>query len=228
MKNTVKSTVKKTVRKTVKKREEPAAQVCLGRPGFGRGKVHVNAGPMLSTDARSASGGVTAGSPNGLFLALGAGYVIRDASPTFTTDQTGTSLAVTLGGAVAADSKGRVELCPIAGLSQIKVTGDFFGTPATLTQNSQRGGFTAGFTHPLAPDVVLIPFASAEYVSFGGSVKGGAVNLPVPEDTYTPIAIGVGVVRRERLGWNASVTFPVGIPTGKPSFPTTFSIALGS
>jgi hypothetical protein len=207
---------------------EADAQACRGRPGFGRGHVHVNAGAMLSSEARSMSGGATIGAVDGLLLAVGAGYVVREASPTFTTDQTGTSLAVTLGASVIADARARIEVCPLGGLTQVKVTGDFHGTPATLTQNSRRAGASAGYSFTVAPNVVLIPFASAEYVSFGGSVKGDAVNLPVPDDTYTPIAIGLGLVRKERLGWNASVTFPVGIPTGKPSFVTTFSIALGS
>lgn len=202
------------------------AQACRGRPGFGRGHVHLNAGAMLSSEARSVSGGVTIGAVDDLLLAAGAGYVVREASPTFTTDQTGTSLAVSLGFSIA-DASGRVAICPLGGLTQVKVTGDFHGTQATLTQNSRRVGASAGYSYSIGREVALIPFVSAEYVWFDGSVKGDVVNLPVPEDTYTPIAVGLGVVLRERLGWNASVTFPVGIPTARPSFVTTFSIALG-
>lgn len=206
---------------------EGDAQACRGRPGFGRGNIHVNAGAMFSSEARSMSGGATLGAVDGPFVAVGAGRVVREASPTFSTDQTGTSLAVSVGGAMTGDRMGRVEVCPLGGLTQIKVTGDFHGTPATLTQNSRRLGISAGYSQEMASDLVLVPFATVEYVSFDGSVKGESVNLPVPEDTYTPIAIGLGVVRGERFGWNASVTFPVGRPTAKPSFVTTFTMALG-
>jgi hypothetical protein len=120
-----------------------------------------------------------------------------------------------------------MEFCPGAGVSLIRVSGDFFGSEATLTQTSRRVGLSAGYILAASTDVLVVPYASAEYVWFGGSVKGDRVNMPVPEDTYIPISIGAGAVWRERYGATVGVVLPTGVPTAHHSYTMSFSVALG-
>ena len=202
------------------------AQACRGRPGFTTAHVIANAGAMTSSDARSVSGGATVGAREGPWASAAIGYVVRYASPTFSTDQTGTSLGATLGYAGTEGKDGRLELCPNIGLSRVKVTGTFFGATATLIQTTRRAGVSAGYTWPVTRALSLIPFVSVEYVWLGGSVKGDDGELPVPEDTYYPIGVGLGTVLGERFGVSGSVTIPTGIPTGHPSFVISLSAAL--
>ena len=205
-----------------------AAQACRGRPGFATAPVTANAGAMLASDVRSTSAGVTAGSRGeGLLASVAVGYVVRDASPTFSTDQTGTSLGASLAYAGTEGRDGRLELCPGVGISQLNVSGEFGGTTATLTQNTRRAGISAGYTWRVTRDLSVIPFASIDYVRFGGSVRGGGVELPVPDDTYYPIGVGLGTVLRQRAGLTASVIIPTGIPTGHASFVMSLSFAVG-
>jgi len=204
------------------------AQTCRGRPGFATAPVIANAGAMVASDVRSTSAGLTAGSRGeGLLASVAAGYVVRDASATFGTEQTGTSLGASVAYAGTEGKDGRLELCPGVGISQLKVSGDFGGTPATLTQNMRRAGLSAGYRWAVRRDVSLVPFASIDYVRFGGSVSGGGVELPVPDDTYYPIGVGLGAVLRERLGLTGSVIIPTGIPTGHASFVLSLSVAVG-
>lgn len=205
---------------------DATAQACRGRPGFTTAHVIANVGAMASSDARSISGGATVGSRESLFASAAIGYVVRYASPTFSTDQTGTSLGASLGYAGSEGKDGRLELCPSIGVSQIKVTGTFSGTTATLTQTTRRAGVSAGYTWPVARSLSVIPFASVEYVRLGGSVKADDLHLPVPEDTYYPIGIGLGSVLGERFGVSGAVIIPTGIPTGHPSFVLSLSAAL--
>jgi hypothetical protein len=180
---------------------------------------------MLSDHTRSLSGGLTIGVADGPFLSLGAGHVIRDRSETFSTEQTGPSLAATIGASIESEGR-RYQVCPLAGFTQIKVTGDFYGTRATLTQNQQRLGISGGYAIAAGTSVALVPFLTAEYVNFGGTLKGDYVNLPVPDDTFTPVTVGAGLVFRDRVGLTAAVTVPVA-PTGTASFVTALSIGLG-
>lgn len=204
----------------------PHAQACRGRPGFTKANVVANAGAMQASDVRSASAGVTVGGSTGPLASVAVGYVVREASETFSTDQTGSSLGASIAYA-GTEAGGRVELCPGAGISRIRVTGDFFGSEATLTQTSRRVGLSAGYILTASPDVQVVPFAAAEYVWFGGSVKGDGIDLPVPEDTYIPISIGTGVVLRERYGATVGLVIPTGVPTAHHSFTMSLSVALG-
>ena len=206
---------------------EAYAQACRGRPGFSKARVLANAGAMVASDVRSISAGATVGIMNGLLLSAAFGYVVREASANFRSDQTGTSLAANVVYPGVLDHQGRLELCPGAGISQVKVTGDFFGTRATLTQTMRRVSGSAGYTFAASTKVVVVPFASVDYVWFGGSVKGDGVNVPVPQDTYTPVSIGLGAVLYERFGINAAVTIPMGVPTAHHSFVTSLTMALG-
>ena len=207
---------------------DSSAQACRGRPGFAKAHVIANAGAMVASDVRSISGGATVGSGEGPLASVAVGYVVRDASPTFSTDQTGTSLGASLAYAGTEGKARRLELCPGVGISQLKVSGNFGGTHATLTQNMRRVGVSAGYTWPVTTDISVIPFASVDYVWFGGSVKGGGLDLPVPEDTYYPIGVGIGTVLRERVGLTGALIVPTGIPTGHASFVLSVSAALGN
>jgi len=206
---------------------DSGAQACRGRPGFATSRVVANAGAALSSEARSISGGVTVGGREGPFASAAIGHVVRYASPTFSTDQTGTSLGASLGYAGTEGKDGRLELCPALGITRIKVTGTFFGATATLIQTTRRAGVSAGYTWPVDSALSIVPFASIEYVKLGGSLQGDGANLPVPEDTYYPVAVGVGAVLRERFGVTGSVIIPTGIPTGRPSFVIGLSTAIG-
>lgn len=206
---------------------DSTAQACRGRPGFAKASVHANAGAMVASDARSASGGVTVGIREGPLASVAIGHVIREASRTFNSEQRGTSLGASVAYA-GTEASGRVELCPSLGISRLKVSGDFGGVTATLTQNTRRAGVSAGYIWSVTPAVAAIPFASVEFVRFGGSVRGDAFNLPVPEDTYYPISVGLGTVLRERFGLTAVVIIPTGIPTAHVSFVTSLSAAIGS
>lgn len=207
---------------------DATAQTCRGRPGFATAHVIANAGAMFASDVRSTSVGLTAGSRDeGLLASVAIGYVVRDASATFSTEQTGTSLGASLAYAGTEGKDGRLELCPGVGISQLKVSGDFGGTTATLTQNTRRVGLSAGYTWPVTRGLSVIPFASIDYVRFGGTVSGGGVELPVPDDTYYPIGVGLGTVLRQRAGLTGSVIFPTGIPTGHASFVMSLSFAAG-
>jgi hypothetical protein len=201
------------------------AQACRGRPGFAKASVMANAGAMVASDVRSASGGLTVGAREGPFASVAIGYVIRESSETFNTEQTGTSLGASVAYA-GTEAGGRLELCPGVGISQLKVSGDFGGVRATLTQNTRRAGVSAGYTWAATPDVAVIPFASVEYVWFGGSVRGDGFDLRVPEDAYYPISIGLGTALGERFGLTAAVVLPTGRPTAHPSFVTSLSAAL--
>jgi hypothetical protein len=206
---------------------EVSAQACRGRPGFSTGRVVVNAGAMVASDVRSVSGGATIGMVNGPLVSGAIGYVVREVSADFRTEQTGTSLGASAAYAMIADEEGRVEFCPVAGISQVKVSGDFIGTTATLTQTARRIGGSAGYTFAASSDVVVVPFVSVEYVWFGGSIKGDSVHVQVPQDTYTPVSFGIGAVLYERFGINAAMIIPMGLPTARNSFATTLSMALG-
>ena len=202
------------------------AQTCRGRPGFTKTMVVANAGGMRASDARSMSAGATVGRPEGLLASVAIGYVVREASATFSTDQTGTSLGASAAYA-GTEAGGRLELCPGLGFSRIQVSGDFFGEEATLTQTSRRAGLSAGYRLPATRDVLVIPFGSAEYVWFDGSVRGDGFNLPVPEDTYIPISLGLGSVWKEWIGFTLAVVIPTGLPTAHRSYVISFSVALG-
>lgn len=202
------------------------AQACRGRPGFTKTNIVANAGAMHATDVRSASAGLTVGSNTGPLASIAVGHVVREASESFSTDQTGSSLGASIAYA-GTEFGGRMEFCPGAGISRIRVSGDFFGSEATLTQTSRRVGLSAGYILSASPDVLVVPFASAEYVWFEGSIKGDGINLPVPEDTYIPITIGAGAVLRQRYGATAGVVIPTGVPTAHRSFTLSLSVALG-
>ena len=207
---------------------DSAAQACRGRPGFAKTIVVANAGIMMADDARSTSVGLTVGSRGeGLVASVAAGNVVRDASATFDSEQTGTSLGASLAYAGTEGKDGRLELCPGAGISQVKVSGSFFGDRATLTQTTRRMGLSAGYRFGVSPDLSLIPFASIDYVWLGGSVRGNGIELKVPDDTYYPIGVGLGTVVRDRFGLTASVIIPTGIPTGHTSFVLSLSAAIG-
>jgi len=206
-----------------------SAQACRGRPGFSRASVVASAGAMAASDARSTSVGLTVGSHGeGLVASIAGGYVVREASPTFVSEQTGTSLGASLAYA-GTEFHGRLELCPGLGISQIKVTGEFIsGDRTTLTQTSRRAGVSAGYTLAATPSLRVIPFATVEYVRFGGSLTGNGVNLPVPEDSYVPVTAGLGAVLHERFGLTGSVTVPTGLPTRRRlSFVMSLSAAIG-
>ena len=202
------------------------AQTCRGRPGFTKTMVVANAGAMKASDARSMSAGATAGRPEGLLASAAIGYVVREASATFSTDQTGTSLGASVAYA-GTEAGGRLELCPGLGFSRIQVSGDFFGNEATLTQTSRRAGLAAGYRLPATRDVLVIPFGSADYVWFDGSVRGEGIDLPVPEDTYIPISLGLGSVWKERIGFTMAVVIPTGLPTAHRAYVASFSVAVG-
>ena len=206
---------------------ESGAQTCRGRPGFAKSRVMLNAGGMMASDVRSVSGGVTVGSADeGPLGSVAVGYVVREASPTFSSDQTGYSL----GAGIAYEGtelSGRLAICPGVGVSRLAVTGDFFGTEATLTQNQKRAGVSAGYLWPASRTVTLIPFASVEYVWFGGSVSNDDFDLPVPEDTYLPVTAGLGTAWSETLGISAAVVIPTGVPTAHHSFVLSVAWALG-
>jgi hypothetical protein len=189
----------------------------------------VNTGAMVASDAKSISAGLTAGLRDGLLASVAIGYVVRDASPTFSSDQRGPSLGASIAYA-GTEAGGRLELCPGLGYSRIRVSGDFIdGRPATLTQTTRRAGASAGYTLRASPAVLVIPFASAEYVWFSGSVTGESVHFPVPEDTYLPLTVGLGMVWNERLGITAGAIIPTRLPggVGRNSFVTSLSLALG-
>ena len=209
---------------------ESTAQACRGRPGFSRAKVVASAGAMTASDARSTSIGLTVGSRDeGLLGSIASGYVVRKASATFPSEQTGTALGASVAFA-GAELRGRLEVCPGIGISQIKVTGDFIsGDRATLTQTSQRGGVSAGYKLTPSPRLLAIPFASVEYVRFGGSVKGNGVSVPVPWDSYVPVSVGLGTVLSDRFGLTGALTIPTGLPrgVGRNTFAISGSVALG-
>lgn len=206
---------------------DSTAQACRGRPGFAKANVIANAGAMVASDVRSIGGGATVGVGEGPLASVAIGYVVRNASATFNTEQTGTSLGASLAYAGTEGKDGRLELCPGVGISQLKVTGDFSGTTATLTQNTRRAGLSVGYTWPVTPKLSVIPFASIDYVRFGGSVSGDGVELPVPDDTYYPIGVGLGAVLRERFGLTGAVIIPTGVPTAHASFVMSLSASVG-
>lgn len=202
------------------------AQACRGRPGFEQSNAIASAGAMVASDVRSISGGGTVGRREGPLASVAISYVVRDPSATFDTEQRGSSLGASLAYAGTEGKDGRLELCPGIGISQLKVTGDFFGATATLTQNTRRAGVSAGYTWPVTPDFSVIPFASIDYARFGGSVSGDGVELPVPDDTYYPIGIGLGAVLRQRVGLTGAVIIPTGLPEAHASFVMSLSAAL--
>src|SRR5688572_23769412 len=76
---------------------DSSAQACPGLPGFAKTIVVANAGVMMADEARPTSVGLTAGSrEEGLVASVAAGPVVREASPTFDSEQTGTSLGARL------------------------------------------------------------------------------------------------------------------------------------
>jgi hypothetical protein len=186
---------------------------------------------MTASDARSTSIGLTVGSRDeGLLGSIASGYVVRKASATFPSEQTGTSLGASVAFA-GTELRGRVEICPGIGITQIKVTGDHYaGGRATLTQTSRRGGVSAGYKLTPSPRLLVIPFASVEYVRFGGSVKGSGVSVPVPWDSYVPVSLGLGTVLRDRFGLTCALTIPTSLPrgVGRNTFLISGSAALGS
>ena len=205
-----------------------SAQTCRGRPGFIKAMVVASAGAMMASDVRSTTAGLTAGSRGeGLVASVAAGHVVRKASSTFDSDQTGTSLGASIAYS-GTEMDGRLELCPGIGVSQIRVSGEFVaGGRATLTQTSRRAGVSAGYTLSASPGLRVIPFASVEYVWFGGSVKGEGVDFAVPEDTYVPVSLGLGTVWSDRLGISIAVIIPTGLESAAKSFVATASLALG-
>lgn len=207
---------------------DSAAQACRGRPGFAKAMVVANAGVMMAEDARSTSVGLTTGSRGeGLVASVAAGHVVREDSPTFDSEQTGTSLGASLAYAGTEGKDGRLALCPGVGISRVKVSGSAFGATATLTQTTRRVGLSAGYTFGVSPDLSVIPFASIDWVRLGGSFSGNGTEFLVPDDTYYPIGVGLGIVLRERFGLTASAIIPTGIPTGHTSFVMSLSAALG-
>ena len=208
---------------------ESTAQACRGRPGFSKARVVAGAGAMMASDARSTSVGLTAGSRDeGPLVSVATGSVMREPSETFSSEQTGTSLGASIAYA-GTELKGRLELCPGLGITQIKVTGDFFsGDRVTLTQTSRRAGVSAGYRVAASQQVLVIPFASVEYVRFGGSVKGNGIDLPVPDDSYVPVSVGLGAVLRERVGLTGAATIPTGIPVRRTSYVVSLSVAIGN
>jgi hypothetical protein len=203
------------------------AQVCVGGIGFQSAPTQLGASLSIGNDVRLFSGDVRFGTPNGAFGSIGAGYAVLDAEGLFDEDPSGVMLGGTVGYAASLGSEGRMEFCPLAGVSWLRVSADFLDEEITLEQTSFQFGGSVGFMLPSSGTASVIPFVGFSYVRADGTIEGGGESFDLEADSYTPGTFGVGIILNPRFAISGAVLFPFGIDDADPSFTLGLRFGLG-
>jgi len=188
-------------------------QTCLGLPSFGRAPMHVSVGLTTGDDVTTVGGGLSWGTPAGLFGGVNLGLVDID-----NVDESAFVIGGGIGYQMSAASTRRtdnvreLQFCPVATLQyQMGPEFEFFDETIDLSALSLSGGVALGVPVEASATFQLIPTGTIALAYTKVTADLGTFGSGSDTETYGVITLGVGFLMNGTVSIKPYVDIPVGL-----------------
>ncbi len=194
------------------------AQTCLGAASFSAGIAQVGASGSFTDHAKSYDVELSVGAANGVFGSVDAGQISYDGE-SVKSNVIGAGLGYSISAGAAA------RFCPLLGYSHTTLSDNTFGSTSRLDEVGFGGAF--GIAAPVAHDVNLVPFVSAEYFHAEATETAVGFGSDTQSEDFGVLELGVGFVFSKMVTFRPSFSIPLGLNGAKTSVGITLAINFG-